>query len=200
MLPDFPNAKDKVLSKIRTRFKTRATQKTGPFSTLRTKVLHEGNKWWSEGIDGSIDRDPLNKIETEMKISLDEIERTPMSFDQVLKKFDDAADDMGQKLSTSFYDKLNKVTEESGNVIDGEGKPLSPEKYLEVLETIQFDFNSNGEPELPTIVVHPNQLEQANKVLDEIFSNPKFNKLYNAIIEKERLAWRARENSRKLVG
>lgn len=201
MLPDYPKAKAKLLSKLMSRMRSRARQETGPFAQMPVKQIVEGRgKWKMIRADGSVDDAPLKKFGAEMKISISEIENLSMGFGLILHKFDEVAESIGTTLSRHFYDKISKVTDQVGNLIDAKGKPFSPELFLKGLETIQIDFAPDGSPKLPTYVVHPSQFEQAKKVIEEAQTGLKFRKEYLRIIEEKRLDWRARESARKLVG
>ena len=198
MLPDYTKAKEKVHEKSMNRVEKRSRLHTGPFSQAPIKPIFEGDRLRIERADGSVDDGPIRKFEVKLKISPEEIEQ--MSPNEIYKKYDDAAAEMGHKLSNHFYKELIKVTEEAGTIVDGKGEPFSMEKYFQMLEKVEIDFKPNGEPELPTIVAGEKLAKKINKILSEAFSNPEYKAKYEEIIKQKRLKWRDRENSRKLVG
>jgi hypothetical protein len=200
MLPDFPKAKKKMSKTLEGRFRNKSRQHLGPFNQSPTRQIHEGEgKWILKRDDGSIDdRGSLKQFGVEIEIKLDEIEK--MTFEDVLKKIDAAADEMGKKVSGSFYEHINEVTKETGNVVDAKGEPFSMDKFLDVLDKVLIDFKEDGEPELPTIVAGPELAKKITHVLSESESNPQYKARYDQIIVKKRQEWRDRENSRKLVG
>lgn len=200
MLPDFPKAKKKLTEMLLMRFRNRSKQHMGPFGQARVKAIHEGKgAWILKREDGSIDdRGRLKETGVDMTFEKDEMEK--LSFEDVLKKFDQAADEMGKKISGDMYQSLNDILEETGNKIDGRGEPFSVDKFFEVFDKIFINFDENGEPQLPSIVAGPELVARIQSVLAEIYTDAKNKERYDQIIERKRQEWRDRENSRKLVG
>ena len=91
------------------------------------------------------------------------------------------------------------VTTKTGNVVDAEGKPISYELLLRTLETIQLDFDDNGNPLMPTMVVSPEQYEKMKEKIVEWENDPECNKQFEKIINQKRKEWHDRESNRKLV-
>ena len=94
---------------------------------------------------------------------------------------------------------LDETTQESGNVFDAEGKPFYPELLLEAIERIPIEFDDEGNPKLPTIIVNPAQMERFKEKLTEWESDPVLRDRYVAIMRKKKEEWLDRENNRKLV-
>ena len=62
-----------------------------------------------------------------------------------------------------FFEYLGRVCEATGNVIDGKGQPFSFDLVLDALDKIQIDFDEAGNPEIPTMVLHPELMEKLKK-------------------------------------
>jgi hypothetical protein len=198
MLPDFPKAKQKVLNRVMNRFRSRTKSQTGPFNEAPAKKIFEGHRWRIERPDGTFEDNELEEQAVDMKITPEEIEK--ISPEQILEKFDDAADEMARQLSGKFINDLKRITQETGNVVNGKSQPFSMEKFFEILEKIEIEFRPDGEPELPTIVAGPRQVQRIRKVFAQAEKDRRYKDRYHEIIEKKRQIWRARENTRKLVG
>jgi len=115
------------------------------------------------------------------------------------QKMDEMAESFIAQQEGLVFSKLNEVTEQTGNVVDGHGKPFSPALLFEALEKIQIDFDDQGRPIMPTVVLHPSLFEKVKEKLPEWEANPEFAKRHNAIIEEKRRQWLDRENCRKLA-
>ncbi|MCK4818719.1 hypothetical protein KA005_23305, partial [bacterium] len=95
---------------------------------------------------------------------------------------------------------LNEVTAKTGNVVDAGGQPLSHELLLKTLETIQLDFDDNGKPIMPTLVVSPQQYEKIKVKNIEWENDPECQKQFEQMMNRKRKEWHDRESNRKLVG
>lgn len=100
----------------------------------------------------------------------------------------------------AMFETIAAATEATGNVVDRKGKPLDHDTILEALELIEIDFDENGEPRMPSLVVPPNMAPRLEQLGREAESDPEIRRRHDEIIEKKREAFVAREAARKLVG
>lgn len=121
------------------------------------------------------------------------------SLDEIFKCFIPVAEAMANDQERMFFEIMHQVTQKTGNVVDGGGQPLSHEKILEVLETIQIDFDTDGNPRMPTMVISPAMAPRMKELADDP-SAKEFEEKQKKIIEKKRMEWREREANRTLVG
>jgi hypothetical protein len=105
---------------------------------------------------------------------------------------------MGEKQVRATYEDLNKVTQETGNVIDAKGT-LTADVFFAAIEKIWIEFDSDGKPRLPTMVVHPHQAEDWKKLGELMDADPANAQRMEEIISRKKEEWRERESSRKLV-
>lgn len=75
-------------------------------------------------------------------------------------QMDSAADQQLSVVMPHFFEVLRRTSEAAGTAIDAGGKPFSFETWLEMLERIDFDFDDQGNPDLPTLIMHPDQAKQ----------------------------------------
>ncbi len=85
-------------------------------------------------------------------------------FDVLYGEIDKAADQLAEGLVGSLVETMNKVTEGTGNVIDAGGQEVSFELIYGMLERIDFSVNENGELVMPSLVMHPDQLEKLQEL------------------------------------
>ena len=67
---------------------------------------------------------------------------------------------MAEKTSKVMFEKLRDITSAAGTAHDAQGRPLSSDTYLEVLEMIDVDFDEQGKPSRLRIVVGPELYER----------------------------------------
>ena len=70
----------------------------------------------------------------------------------------------------------------------------------DMLEKIHIDFDKNGQPRMPNMVIHPDTLERIRPKLAEWEADPAIKKRRIEILAKKKEEWRDRESNRKLVG
>lgn len=121
------------------------------------------------------------------------------NLDEILECFIPVAEAMANDHEKMFFETMHQVTEKTGNVVDGGGKPLSHESILKVLETIQIDFDSDGNPRMPTMMISPAMEPRLKELINDPASK-EFEKKQKEIIDRKRLEWRDREANRTLVG
>jgi len=197
MLPDYPKAKKIMYEKLMERVEKRSKHQTGLLKKLSIKPVMEGHRFRIERPDGSIDDQEYQRFEANVEIGKNEIKR--ISMDAIIKKFDDAADELARSQSSHLFNELDRITNEVGNIIEGKGEPFSMEKFFQVLEKTQIDFGPNGNPTF-SIVAGPELSARIKKVLSEALKNPEYRNRHREIMERKRREWRDRESLRKLVG
>lgn len=97
------------------------------------------------------------------------------------------------------FETIQQAVEAVGNSFDAKGQKLSPDMVLQMWERMQLSFDSNGEWQRPTIVVHPDLGERARAILRAIDEEPELRARRDKIVNRQRDEWRVREASRKLV-
>lgn len=169
-----------------------------PFSDISTKLLYEGNRIRIERADGSVDDNELREFSSTITFQKDEIKK--FSTKDIINKFDGSAAEIGRDMAKHFSDEINRMTDETGNVINGEGQPFSADLFLKMLEKIFINFDQNGHQVMPTITAGPKLAETIKNELEKAQHNPDYCRRFEEIISKKREEWRDRESSRKLVG
>jgi len=108
--------------------------------------------------------------------------------------------EIGAKMAKHMFQTIEAGVKSVGNELSAGGKPITAELILDALDKVLVDFDADGQPQWPTIVVHPS-LSDRLKAEDARFgSEPALAQRFAEIIERKREEWRAREASRVLVG
>ena len=122
-----------------------------------------------------------------------------MKPDDVLNILKEKAKDFGGQQAKYHYGVLTKTTEETGNVVKGNGEPFNMDMFFEVMDKIQIDFDEYGNPNMPTMVVAPDGYERARAVMQEAEQNPDVKKRMDELIAKKKKEYDAEQAGRKLV-
>lgn len=194
MLPDFPEEKSKLMVEWTKYLERKQNALLGPFSLARRFTHHEGNRWRIERADGSVSESEYEELKGELAVSIEEA--ATLTPEQIASKLDDIAEKMARQQSTSIYEDLKEATDSVGNSINANGRPFSKELFLELLSRISIDFEMDGTPQMPTMIVPPgfdtSQFDQWDKDLE-------FAKKHEEIMLRKKEEFDAREASRKLV-
>ena len=196
MLPDFPTIKSEIAYFVNQVL--RAMARDEPLlSQIKQEHHLEGDKWLSYTVDGEADASKYLEGTGEFTITRqDIISKGPAAFIESVRS---AAEQLKEQQAKMVFKKLDEITSKTGNVVKGTGAPFTPEDMFRALEKVHIDFDEEGKPHMPTMVVSP-QLGAYIKVkLPEWKANDTYNKKFDDILRKKKAEWHAREDRRKLV-
>lgn len=202
MLIDFPKEKEKVKKFYTDVIKIKKDLLSPTALASRVRVF-EGHKHLLVREDGTYEESEYSPIGEEIKFDIKEIENMAQAntLDPLYKKFDELAEKIASKEAKMFYGKIDQTLEKTGGIVSAKGRPFF-EVFFECIEKIEIDFDENGKPEFPTLIINP-ETEEKIKLQDklkEIETDQSYNKRFKEILDKKREDFRDRENSRKLVG
>lgn len=109
-------------------------------------------------------------------------------------QMDNAADEALSTVMPRFFEIFRRTCDSAGTAINCAGKPFSFALWLEMLEKVEIDFDEQGNPDLPTLVVGPDLAKQ-------IKASPPSEEQRRALadlIERKRNEYNARRRNRKL--
>jgi len=191
MLPDFINFKKKVKAQL-TKYLQSKMQNSSFIGQISRKPQHEGKTLISHTFDGHQDNITYQEISSGFTITKHDI--ILMGIDAFKEHIDKMALTMSDQQAKIFFQKLEKVTEKTGKVINAPGS-CPQEAILKALDTIPVDFDESGKPDGLTFILPPNLKEKILALNQDI----EFAKKWNALLDRKRSEWRARESHRKLV-
>lgn len=198
MLPDFPKVKARLETMLEYEMELARLSHMGVFADVPTSVIVEGDNTVIIREDGSVGKVELKEARVEQEIKFAEVEE--MTHERVLDKINDAAKEMAEQMVRSAYEELNRITDETGNVISANGKPFSIEMLFEMLEKMDLDFDEAGNPSGAMFVASPKLFPLIIKAISQAEADPETAKRDQALMDQKREEWRVRENNRKLVG
>jgi len=193
MLPDFPKIKRKV-NELLTRYLQKLVRADPLLSKIKVQPCFEGNRLSSdvrtgespfEQISGQAPVKRKDVIQKGLKVYFESI---PVMADEVIKQ-----------MTEHLFGKVDQAVQETGNIVRLKGKPLTPERYLELLEKTQIDFDDQGKPHIPTLVASPEIGIQLKQNFAKWEKSPVHRQKFQELIERKREEWNDREGNRKLV-
>lgn len=196
MLPDFPDLKKKCCEAL-TRLMRDLARGDGLLAQIPVGRDFEGNKMSSGDVQGSIRDSGYTEISSETSISADEL--VEKGFGAYIERVQKVAEDMQRQQTQMIFKRLEETTEEVGNVVDGKGRPLDSSIYLDAIEKVWIDFNDDGTPRMPTLVVHPTLGEKLKTLFPQWEADPAFQKRRADIVARKKKEWDDRESNRRLV-
>ncbi len=101
---------------------------------------------------------------TEVKFSLAVDELMNGDLRAFVAALDDMAMDALKQMMPKFFERIGGLSEAAGTTVDARGEPLSYELYLRGLEKVEIDFDEQGNPILPTMVMGPDMYEAWQKL------------------------------------
>jgi hypothetical protein len=198
MLPDFPRIKERLLRLVfmERQERIRADELVG---AIRRVPYFEGQMFASGDVDGHVEH-----TESEVNAFPYEIDRAAIierGVDAMRESLAKATAVEIQAMRQMLLRKVSESVQRVGNDISAEGRPFSADLYFKMLDTVQIDFDELERPDISgtRIVVHPDQAERVEKLMEEWQRDESFQQRYQEVMLKKRDEWRDRESNRKLV-
>jgi hypothetical protein len=198
MLPDLPEIKGELHALYMAEFRARLNAYLGIVSDAKRSFIVEGETTSIVRPDGAVEDTTLRRASAEATVPLDEV--PALNHDKVRIILSKMADEMAAQISKGFFQDINNAVEKIGNVVSAEGKPPTADKIFEIWEKIHIAFNTDGTPQMPSIVVGTELVEPMRKIMAAIETDPTLRSRMDALMVKKFEEWRAREADRKLVG
>jgi hypothetical protein len=196
MLPDFPKIKKKHVEAINKYLKELINQDP-LFSGIRVEHHFEGSRMSYKTVDGEPNETEYQAASSEFQIKKEDvIAKGAMAYVENLR---DAAEEMKRQKAGYLFEKMKEVTHKTGNIVNGKGQPFSFELFVEIIKKIWIDFDGDGKPIMPAMVVSPELSEKLRVILPEWEKKPEYKKIIGDIVEEKRKKWNDRESHRKLV-
>jgi len=197
MLPDFPKEKREFEKFWNDYLVNKHRELLGFFASIPSFTIHEGHLWRIERSDGSKSERPFEELSSEFIIKNEEVpELTP---EKIKEKLDAVAEDTARQVSQKIIKEIQEAAEQVGNTVNANGKSLTKEHFLELLEKIDTGFDEQGEWIRPSLIMHPNFWKENEEKFKQWDLDKDFIKRQEKIINKKREEWHAREALRKLV-
>lgn len=196
-LPKYPQLKSKIEDMLLERFNKVSREVLGPLAKSPRIIQQEGRILKHNTIDNLTELESLDYQEMIIEYKFENSKVPDMTPEDVIKIVDNKAKELGGQQAKYSYKKISDVAVKTGNVVNAGGK-VSVDVFIKMLETISLDFDKNGSPKMPTMVIHPDQAEQWKRVIEEA-ATPEIDEKIKAIIARKKKEYDAEQASRKLV-
>lgn len=196
MLPDFSLVKTVLAKKQQEYFKDCIRLNSGNiFSNVPENILHEGDQMmsiYSKELKYEIE---IKKMESSYTHNIEDVLKHPFL---IYKAFFKMAKDFADQQEMMVMKTISEVSTLTGNVHQTKGE-VTPEDILSMYEKVEFSFDDNGRPNIPSIVAGSKMYKQISEVLEKMKDDEDFGRRFEEIVIKQRKNWNDRENNRQLV-
>ncbi len=135
---------------------------------------------------------PKTTISVQISLSFEDIENYNIAF--FCGQIYELITNQIKEFFNILFDTLNKITAFTGNITDAKGTQFSFDLILDTLEKLEFDFDENGNPIFPTLIVGAELFEK----IKQIKMNSAQKKRFNKIIEEKKKKYYASKCYRRL--
>lgn len=197
VLPDFPAEKSLVAARIALYVDEETRRRTPLLFEIPRYAQHEGRRHKIVREDGSVSNNPIVDLSEPVHLDWTKIlDGGPRQLGQCL---DHLIENMAKRQSKHVLDVVHEAATEVGNVVDAGGRPLTPVLFLELLGKLEIDFDPDGTPHMPSLVMHPSQGRVLQEKLEKWFADPSFRGEFGLLLTRKKAEWRVREARRILV-
>ncbi|HEV2693401.1 MAG TPA: hypothetical protein VG347_10945 [Verrucomicrobiae bacterium] len=197
MLPSFPES-HKEMTEIRNTQMFDALYSVSPILTqIPVRAQKEGKKNSFQDEQGAIKETDYKLVSIPIQIKMEEARGLTM--EQFIEVAREPGTGMGKEMLRRLFEMLDNVTKETGNVVNAGGNPISYDLLLTLLEKVQVDFSSDGNPIWPSLTLGSEALTHFKQQFPEWLKDPAFQQRLTTIVERKREEFYEREACRRLV-
>ena len=136
-----------------------------------------------------------NPVVMEAKFVISREDIRACNADELAVQLDSVAEQNLAVVMPHFFDILARTSQAAGTAFDAGGRPFSFELLLESLENIEIEFDQDGNPEMPKLIVNP---ELAKRIRTLPALTPQQRQMHGDLIERKRKQFNARKRDRNL--
>lgn len=196
MLPDFPTVKRKWSNWF-----VRLVEEKVPQGTILSqikKVRHfEGDGMETRRSSGDIDQSEYQEFCQIFEVrNCDVIEKGPTAF---LEKLDSLVEGIRKEQMQMILNQVSESVARTGNSVSAQGKEFSFEHLLAVYEKTDIDFDEEGKPNLPVMLLPESKKDEILEKIRKWENDRDCKRRLNELIDRKKKDWLNRESHRKLV-
>jgi len=172
-------------------------RRLGPLADSPRHRVFEGTAMSIIRSSGQEDLTPFEPYTSELHITYEEVPK--LTLPQILSRLDKVAQEMADQLARSVYKTASNAADKVGTVVKS-SQGFTPQAIFEVLEKIEAPFDASGNPELPSIHLHPNDVKTLKESSQAMQNDPELRGQYHEILQRKKDQWRVREAHLKYPG
>lgn len=192
MLPDFPTVKKQFWFDFKSRFQE-FSHSDGVLSHIKDKPIFEGNLT-SQTLDGQTTAKPPEVIAEQLEFDRPRIIDEGVIY--VMQILANSAKRARAQKAKLLFKEIDESSSKAGTSFDAGGKPFTLDMYLEMLRSMEIEFDSAGQAQLPTLVTGNADIKAK---VETWFKDPECLSQINAVVEEKGQEWRDRQSNRKLA-
>lgn len=199
MLPEFP--KQVAIREKRLYRWFHEEMKTGGVvsGNLPIHKIEEGNRANIINSLGDESQIEMKKISSN-EMAMDWSDLHSMDDEELKSQLKSAAHELGGSREKLLFESLSTTLQKYGQSKDAKGASFSEDMYLDLLRSVDIDFDEFGRPLLPTLYIGSKELcESVQKKSDEWRKSSSFQRKYQELMISKRKQHYVREACRKLV-
>lgn len=198
-LPRYRQLKVKLSKLFIDIFTEAAKKELGPLQDVKRFTQHEGKVLRHNTLDNDLKQKQLNYQEFKTEYTVEYAKVPTTTPQEIIAMMQEKGKEYGVAQAKHSYSVISQVTEEVGNVVNNQGEPFTVESYFEVMDKIQMDFDDDGRPVWPTMVVPSSNFERAKSVMQDIETDPVARERLEKVVAKKKEQYDADQARRKLV-
>jgi hypothetical protein len=118
--------------------------------------------------------------------------------DAFVDEIDRGAFAMYESQQRTLFSQLSELTESAGQTVDAGGK-LTWDAWMQTLEKLDLQFDERGDWIAPTLVIHPSNQADIERVFQEASADPRKRKQLEQLLQRRRRELYAKEANRDLA-
>lgn len=197
MLPDFPAFKDELGVVLDRFLRRQVAHHMGFLGTFGRQRAFEGSEMSIHRATGDSESNAYEEFSVSKTLPYASV--PSMTLDDVLRELDAVAKELAAKQAAFAVKRMDETLDAAGQTLSLRGAKMSGEALLQMLERIELSFDEAGRMHV-TLMTHPNNAAAGEAAVRSLADDPDTRARYEALIERKRESWRAREASRRLVG
>lgn len=196
MLPDFPSVKRKWSNGFVRLVEEKVPQ--GTILSLVKKVRHfEGDGLETRSSSGDIDQSKYQEFCQIFEVrNCDVIEKGPNAF---LDKLDSVVEGFRKEQIQMMLNQVSESVARTGNSVSAQGKEFSFEHLLAVYEKTDIDFDEEGKPDLPVMLLPESKKDEILEKICKWENDRDCKRRLSELFDRKKKDWLDRESHRKLV-
>ncbi len=198
-LPKNKEVKTIIEKCVSQRFNSVMKFETRPFNESPHIIQHEGKVLMYNTLDDQDSQKTMEYRKAEFTHKTDLQQLISMTPEDVIKVLDEEAKNIGGQMVKHHFQVLDAAVEEAENVVHTKDQEITPETFLDAMRKISIQFDKDGNPKLPTVIINEKMSDAWRKVIKEAEVNPKHKEEFNKMIEQKRKEYNAEQAGRKLV-
>ena len=197
MLPDFPDVKDRNRRLFLEAVRKRILAQEPLLAGIGHRRVHEGRTARLTRRDRSVDEMEFQEARAELQIPREQMRS--VTIEQLLAHVNIMAEQFAEQQVHLMISKIHEAVENVGNSVSAQ-ELGNMEAYLESQRRIEVEFDPDTlQPKDMVIVLHPDRVDSFVAQMKQWEEDPYFREESEKIRAKQLEAWRAREDSRRLV-